>query len=164
MAEKSNNLLTGLALLVGVAALGVSFVALASVPDAKSGEESAVAVESAAEVPASEAAEQGQDIQYVLYVGTNDKDSNEPVFSEDDAREHLEAILTDHFGGFTIQDARGGWVNDDGSIAHEYTLVVYLSDTTLEEVLAACDDLIAEFNQSAILIQQNMTTTEFYSG
>jgi hypothetical protein len=156
MAEKSNNLLTGLALLVGVAALGVSFVALASVPDAKSAEESAVAVESAAE--------QGQDIQYVLYVGTNDKDSNEPVFSEDDAREHLEAILTDHFGGFTIQDARGGWVNDDGSIAHEYTLVVYLSDTTLEEVHAACDDLIAEFNQSSILIQQNMTTTEFYSG
>lgn len=156
MAEKSNNLLTGLALLVGVAALGVSFVALASVPDAKSGEESAVAVESVAE--------QGQDIQYVLYVGTNDKDSNEPVFSEDDAREHLEAILTDHFGGFTIQDARGGWVNDDGSIAHEYTLVVYLSDTTLEEVHAACDDMIAEFNQSSILIQQNMTTTEFYSG
>jgi hypothetical protein len=156
MAEKSNNLLTGLALLVGVAALGVSFVALASVPDAKSGEESAVAVESVAE--------QGQDIQYVLYVGTNDKDSNEPVFSEDDAREHLEAILTDHFGGFTIQDARGGWVNDDGSIAHEYTLVVYLSDTTLEEVHAACDDMIAEFNQSAILVQQNVTTTEFYSG
>ena len=156
MAEKSNNLLTGLALLVGVAALGVSFVALASVPDAKSAEESAVAVESVAE--------QGQDIQYVLYVGTNDKDSNEPVFSEDDAREHLEAILTDHFGGFTIQDARGGWVNDDGSIAHEYTLVVYLSDTTLEEVHAACDNLIAEFNQSSILIQQNMTTTEFYSG
>lgn len=156
MAEKSNNLLTGLALLVGVAALGVSFVALASVPDAKSGEESAVAVESLAE--------QGQDIQYVLYVGTNDKDSNEPVFSEDDAREHLEAILTDHFGGFTIQDARGGWVNDDGSIAHEYTLVVYLSDTTLEEVHAACDDMIAEFNQSSILIQQNMTTTEFYGG
>ena len=156
MAEKSNNLLTGLALLVGVAALGVSFVALASVPDAKSAEESAVAVESVAE--------QGQDIQYVLYVGTNDKDSNEPVFSEDDAREHLEAILTDHFGGFTIQDARGGWVNDDGSIAHEYTLVVYLSDTTLEEVHAACDDMIAEFNQSSILIQQNMTTTEFYSG
>ena len=156
MAEKSNNLLTGLALLVGVAALGVSFVALASVPEVESAEESAVAVESAAE--------QDQDIQYVLYVGTNDKDSNEPVFSEDDAREHLEAILTDHFGGFTIQDARGGWVNDDGSIAHEYTLVVYLSDTTLEEVHAACDDLIAEFNQSSILIQQNMTTTEFYSG
>ena len=159
MAEKNNNLLTGLALLVGVAALGVSFVALASVPDAKSGEESAV--ETVVEVPA---AEQGQDIQYVLYVGTNDKDSNEPVFSEDDAREHLEAILTDHFGGFTIQDARGGWVNDDGSIAHEYTLVVYLSDTTLEEVHAACDDMIAEFNQSAILVQQNVTTTEFYSG
>ena len=158
MAAKNNNLLTGLALLVGVAALGVSFVALASIPDVDKAEETVAVVECPAEP------EQGQDIQYVLFLGTNDKDSNEPVFSEDDAREHLEAILTDHFGGFTIQDARGGWVNDDGSVAHEYTLVVYLSDTTIEEVHAACDDMIAEFNQSAILIQQNQTTTEFYGG
>ena len=78
--------------------------------------------------------------------------------------EHLEQILTEHFGGFTIQDARGGWVNDDGSIAHEYTMVVYLSDTDLDAVHSACDDLIQEFNQSAILIQQNSTITEFYSG
>lgn len=158
MAEKNNYLLTGLALLVGVAALGVSFVALASIPDVDKAEETVAVAECPAEP------EQAQDIQYVLYLGTNDKDSNEPVFSEDDAREHLEAILTDHFGGFTIQDARGGWVNDDGSIAHEYTLVVYLSDTTIEEIHAACDDMITEFNQSSILIQQNMTTTEFYGG
>ncbi len=158
MADKSNNLLTGLALLVGVAALGVSFVALANTPDDKIPEETFIPDR------VEETELQVQDIQYVLYVGTNDKDSNEPVYDEAESREHLEEILTDHFGGFTIQEARGGWVNDDGSIAHEYTLVVYLSDTSIDEVHAACDDLIAEFNQSAILVQQNLTTTEFYAG
>lgn len=103
------------------------------------------------------------DIQYVLYLGTNDKDTNEPVYTPEEAMEHVDAVLTDYFYGFTIQDARGGWVNDDGSVAHEYTIVIYLSDTDLDQVHAACDALIEEFNQSSILIQQNHTTTEFYS-
>lgn len=103
------------------------------------------------------------DIQYVLYLGTNDKDTNEPVYTPEEAMEHVDAVLTDYFYGFTIQDARGGWVNDDGSVAHEYTIVIYLSDTDLDQVHAACDALIEEFNQSSVLIQQNHTTTEFYS-
>lgn len=102
--------------------------------------------------------------QYVMYVGTNDKDNNEPVFTPEQAQERLDSILTKHFEGFTIQEARGGWINEDGSVAHEYTLVVYLSDTTLDKVHAAADDLISEFHQSTVLIQQNKTETEFYSG
>ena len=76
----------------------------------------------------------------------------------------VDAVLTKHFEGFTIQDAQGGWTNDDGSVSHEYTLVIYLSDTTIEKVRAAADDLIREFNQSSVLIQANETTTEFYAG
>ena len=33
------------------------------------------------------------DIQYVLYLGTNDKDSNEPVFTPEEAQKQAEAIL-----------------------------------------------------------------------
>ena len=155
MADKKFSVIGIAALIASIAALGVSLFVLCSKPW---------------QVPLSEPEETAaqdemtQDIQYVLYVGTNDKDTNEPVFEPEEAREHLENILTEHFYGFTIQEARGGWVNDDGSVAHEYTLVVYLSDTTLDEVHAACDDLVTEFNQSAILIQQNVTTTEFYGG
>lgn len=109
-------------------------------------------------------AAQDVDIQYVLYLGTNDKDTNEPVYTPEEAEEHADAILTQYFYGFTIQDARGGWLNDDGSVAHEYTLVIYLSDTDLTQVHRACDALIGEFNQSSVLIQQNHTTTEFYAG
>ena len=103
------------------------------------------------------------DVQYVLYLGTNDKDTNEPVFPPEEAMAQAEAILLEHFGGFTIQEAHGGWV-DSGTVYREYTIVITLSDTTLQDVHSAADDMIRVFNQSSVLIQENQTTTSFYSG
>ena len=105
----------------------------------------------------------GSDVQYVLYLGTNDKDTNEPVFTQEEAKKEAEKILLDHFGGYTIQEASGGWIDGDKTY-QEYTLVIYLSDTDLESVHAACDDFVRVFHQSTVLIQANETTTEFYSG
>ena len=107
---------------------------------------------------------EGKDIQYVVYLGTNDKDTYEPFGTADEAKAAVDAVLTKHFEGFTIQEANGGWTNENGTVDHEYTLVILLSDTTLEQVHAAADDLIRAFNQSSVLIQANETTTEFYSG
>ena len=105
----------------------------------------------------------GKDVQYVMYLGTNDKDTNKPVYTPDQAKEKAQEILLDHFGGYTIQEANGGWI--DGDIVYtEYTLVIYLSDTDLESVHAAADDMIKAFNQSSVLIQANTTTTDFYAG
>lgn len=106
--------------------------------------------------------EEKADIQYVVYLGTNDKDTNLPVYSEAECKEKLIEILISHFGGYTIEEANGGW-EDSGTLYKEYTLVIYLSDTTLEEVHSACNDMIQTFNQSSILIQTNKTKTEFYS-
>ncbi len=110
----------------------------------------------------SEAEPEG-DVQYVLYLGTNDKDTGKPVFTQEEAMERARDILIAHFGGYTIQEAFGGWI-DEGQIYREYTLVIYLSDTTADQVHAAADELIAAFNQSSVLIQANPTQTEFYSG
>ena len=105
---------------------------------------------------------EAKDIQYVMYLGTNDKDTNEPVCTPEEAKAKDADILVQHFGGYTIQEANGGW-EDEGTLYQEYTLVIYLSDTTVEEIHAAADDMIREFNQSSVLIQANETTTEFYS-
>lgn len=104
-----------------------------------------------------------RDVQYVVYLGTNDKDTNAPVFTPEEAKEKADEILIRHFGGFTIQEALGGWLDDDGTEFHEYTLVIYLSGTDSESVRAAADELLREFNQSSVLIQANETRTEFYS-
>ncbi len=111
-----------------------------------------------------ETEEQAEDagVQYVLYLGTNDKDTNKPVFTQAEAMEQAKAILIRHFGGYTIQEASGGWI--DGETEYqEYTLVIYLSDTTLDKVHAAADEMIEIFRQSSVLIQENPTRTEFYS-
>ena len=102
------------------------------------------------------------DVQYVLYLGTNDKDTNQPVFTQSEALEQAKNILIKNFGGYTIMEANGGWI-DDGKEYREYTLVIYLSDTTPEKIHAAADELIEVFHQSSVLIQENPTRTEFYS-
>ena len=109
------------------------------------------------------AVQEAGDIQYVMYLGTNDKDTNEPVFGPEEAKSLAEDILVKHFGGYTIQEANGGW-EDSGIRYREYTLVIYLSDTTPDAIHAAADDLIRTFHQSSVLIQANRTVTEFYAG
>ena len=103
------------------------------------------------------------DIQYVLYLGTNDKDTNQPVFPPEEAMEQAKKILINIFGGYTIQEAKGGWVDGD-KVYQEYTLVIYLSDTTLDKVHEAAAEMVKVFHQSSVLIQANRTTTEFYAG
>ena len=104
-----------------------------------------------------------RDLQYVLYIGTNDKDTNEPVFSPEEAKMKAEEILVSHFSGYTIQEANGGWTEND-TMHQAYTLVIHLSDTTSDAVYAAADEMIRTFHQSSVLIQANETTTEFYNG
>ena len=104
-----------------------------------------------------------EDIQYVLFLGTNDKVTNKPVFTQAEAMDQARSILIRHFGGYTIQEAYGGWM-DEGTLYQEYTLIIYLSDTTAEKVHAAADELVETFHQSSVLIQANPTRTEFYSG
>lgn len=104
------------------------------------------------------------DVQFVLYLGTNSKDSNNPVFTHDEAKAKLDEILSKHFEGFTVLEALGGWTDEEGKISHEYTLVIYLSDTDIRKVYAASDELLKVFNQNSVLIHVNETKTEFYSG
>ena len=126
--------------------------------DAATGAEVTEAEDAAAEAEAADT----EDIQYVMYLGTNDKDTNKPVYTQAEAMEKAKDILIRHFGGYTIQEANGGWI-DGGSEYQEHTLVIYLSDTTLDAVHAAADEMLEAFNQSSVMIQANPTTTEFYS-
>ena len=158
--ERGNRKMKKWMCLLLVALLTLSLPALAEEAE-KPSAEGGSAAESRAE--AGENASEFRDFQYVLYLGTNDKDTNTPVFTEFQAMEKAQEILLRRFGGYTIQEARGGWI-DEGTAYQEYTLVIYLSDTTLDKVHEAAAELLETFHQSSILIQQNPTRTEFYSG
>ena len=126
------------------------------------GSESAASSESAS--AAAGADEAGADEEFVLYLGTNDKDTNQPVYTKEESKERAKAILMKDFGGYTIQEAEGGWRSDDGTEYQEYTLVIYLSDTDIDSVHAAAKELIEEFNQSSVLINTERVATEYYEG
>ncbi len=49
-----------------------------------------------------------EDLQYVLYLGTNDKDTNKPVYAPEDAKEVLKDILISHMGGVSADHYIGG--------------------------------------------------------
>ncbi len=116
------------------------------------------------QAPAEAAQEDNSQEQYVMYLGTNSKDTNAPMFEKDECKERAKKILMDMTGGYTIQEADGGWIDDNGNECQEYTLVIYLSDITTEKVHEIADVFLKEFNQNSILIQTNPTQTEFYSG
>ena len=146
-------------LLLMVLCLCAGTAALAENEDAAAAETAVSEEAQSAEAAAGESAgAEKPDMQFVLYLGTNDKDTNTPVFTEAEAMQRAKEILIRRFGGYTIQEAHGGWIGDDGKEYQEY-----LSDTTMEEVHAAADEMIEVFRQSAILIHSNPTKTEFYS-
>ncbi len=141
-------------------AVCVAVMALAGCGQASQSQQASDSATSAA----NSAAQAQGDVQYVLYLGTNDKDTNEPVFSHEECKEKARQILISKLGGYTIQEAEGGWVGDNGKVCQEYTLVIYLSDTTEDKVHEVSDELVKTFRQSSVLIQKNVTQTEFYSG
>ena len=143
------------ATLVGCASQGGSAASSAS----SAGSSQASVAASATNADAAEGSQ-----EYVLYLGTNDKDTNQPVYSREESKERAKAILMKDFGGYTIQEAEGGWKGDDGTEYQEYTLVIYLSDTDIDAVHAAAKELIDEFHQSSVLINAQSVQSEFYAG
>jgi hypothetical protein len=138
--------------------------ASADAAQAPAAEASADAAQAPAAEPAQAADGEDAEVQYIMYLGTNDKDTNEPVASREACMEKAKAILIDMFGGYTIQEAEGGWKDENGEVAQEYTLVIYLNDTTSEQVHAAADIMLDEFHQSSVMILENPLKTEFYGG
>ncbi len=114
----------------------------------------------AAKVPA----DTGKSTQYVMYVGTNDKDTYQPEHSQEEARDIVDAVCLKYFEGYTLQEATGAWTDETGAITHEYTLVCYFDGADKETVYQAADEVIHALNQNTVLIEENETAIEYYSG
>jgi len=102
--------------------------------------------------------------QYVMYVGTNDKDTYKPEHTAEEAREIVDQVCLKYFEGYTLQDATGAWVDENKQITHEYTLVCYFDGADQDTVHKAADELIEKLNQNTILIERDDFSAEYYSG
>lgn len=111
----------------------------------------------------SKASDTGDSVQYVMYVGTNDKDTYEPKYSEKEARDIVDGVCLKYFDGYTLQEATGSWTDEKNNITHEYTLVCYSDGAEKDMVYKAADDIIDALNQNTVLIEENNINMEYYS-
>ena len=110
------------------------------------------------EMPADES------VQYVMYVGTNDKDTYEQIIPTEEAKQIIDSICFEYLGGYTIQDATGSWVDETGTATHENTIVCYFDDTDEATVRMIGNEIIKALNQNTVLIEKNTITMEYYGG
>ena len=57
-----------------------------------------------------------ESIQYVMYVGTNDKDTYQPKHSQEEARNIVDQVCLKYFEGYTLQEATGAWTDETSQI------------------------------------------------
>lgn len=102
--------------------------------------------------------------QYVLYIGTNDKDTYRQEISTDDAIDIVDGICLSHLDGYTLTRAEGRWLDETHTVTVEDTIVCYIDGADRDTVYAICDEVIAALNQSTVLVETNEVTMDYYGG
>ena len=100
--------------------------------------------------------------RYTLYIGTNDKDTNAPLISIEDAMEIVNEICTRHVTGYTAAIGHGGWKNDVGEYIQEDSLIYTFIDAQEEDVLKIKDEAMEALNQQSILLEFQEITSTYY--
>ena len=103
----------------------------------------------------------GKEDSYTLYIGLNDSETHidyDPAV----AAGWVDEIVLKYSGGLTRYVANGAYTYDDGTVAHEDSLVYILVDISLGDIHKICDEVKEKLHQSSILITVNKQTSEFY--
>ena len=103
--------------------------------------------------------------KYTLYVGMNDKDTQEQTYGLNEAKQVMFMIVHKYTGGCTFYEAEGCWYDDEKQMmVSENTLVCVLLDTEPEAVKNIMDEALKTFNQSSILLETEEVRGVFYNG
>ena len=101
--------------------------------------------------------------QYVLYIGTNDKDTYSQIIPTEEAMAIVNEICARHVGGYTASKAAGGWVDEKGVLTQETTLVYVITGASEPQVLLIMNEALVALNQNAILVEKRDVASAFYS-
>ncbi len=102
--------------------------------------------------------------QYVMYVGTNDKDTYTQLISTEQAIDILDEICLKYLDGYTIQMGYGRWTDEKGIKTNENTIICYFDHTDINTVYQIADEVIDTLNQNSVLIDTNRISSEYYTG
>ena len=102
--------------------------------------------------------------KYILYIGTNDKETYTQLIPTEEARETVDEICAKYTGGYTESDARGGWTDETGTLTRENTLVYEFYQIEEETLVQIMDEILAALNQNSILVEKRAVSYTYYSG
>ena len=100
--------------------------------------------------------------KYVMYLGTNDKDTLKQEIATEVMREQMHEICMKYTDGYTLSIMEGYYRDGAGNPTHEVTLVYVFFNTPLESLKKIMDEALVKFNQSSILLEENKTKSIFY--
>ena len=91
-------------------------------------------------------------VKYVLYIGLNDKDTYVQEIPTEEAINIVNNICAEYAGGYTMQNAEGGWYDEKENLTKETSLVYILTDIDEESVRMIMDEVISALDQNFVYI------------
>ena len=102
--------------------------------------------------------------EYWMYIGLNDRDTYQQEITTDEAKVRLSSIFAHHVDGYTMFEASGSWVDEQGEWTEELTLVCVFRGATEEQMQAIMEEVLVDFNQEAVLLERRSSDAAFYNG
>jgi hypothetical protein len=101
---------------------------------------------------------------YILYIGTNDKETYEQIIPTDEAKRIVNEICAKYVDGYTVSEAQGGWVDEHGILTQENTLIYSFIGAEESDIIAIMNEVLVALNQNSILVEKNDISSIFYNG
>lgn len=108
--------------------------------------------------------EEADNGKYVLYIGTNDKDTYTQLIPTEEAKAKVNEICSRYVDGYTVQTAEGGWVDETGTLTEETTLIYSFDNTSEADIRSIMDEVLKALNQNSILVEKEDLTYCYYNG
>lgn len=102
--------------------------------------------------------------KYTIYIGLNDKDTYEQIITTEDGIRMVNGICSRYVDGYTMQTAKGGWVDEKNILTEENTLIYSFYEASEEQIMQIMDDVLKELNQNSILITHGQENSAYYYG
>lgn len=102
--------------------------------------------------------------KYIIYIGTNDKDTYKQEIPTKEARDMVNAICAKYLDGYTASNAKGGWVDETDTLTQENTLVYSFYNVEEEALIQVMDEIREKLNQNSILVERQEAVYTYYNG
>ncbi|MDO4166282.1 MAG: DUF3574 domain-containing protein [Eubacteriales bacterium] len=104
-----------------------------------------------------------QDAEYIVYFGLNDKSTGEQIVSKEEATETIKKIFEKQGVGYTVLDAFGAYLDDEGKVVSNETVVLDILMVSEEELESAVTEAVDELHLASAMVTKSDVSYRFYT-